>query len=120
MNAERGFTLLEVMIALAVFAVLSAACLSAVSGLTGQSARIEEKLLAVVLADNRANELRLYGERPRGNAPAERVQFAGRDFRVSTASAGQNLPGVHAVRITVTNAKGAPLHDLDAWLEAAP
>jgi len=59
MKAEKGFTLLEVMIALAVFATLSAAVTSASQFVLGQSARVEARLLAAWLADNHLTELKL-------------------------------------------------------------
>lgn len=59
MRAEKGFTLLEVMIALAIFATLAAAVMSASQYVLGQSARVEARLLAGWLADNHLSELHL-------------------------------------------------------------
>lgn len=51
MKAEKGFTLLEIMIALAVFATLAAALMSASQYVLGQSARVEARLFGAWLAD---------------------------------------------------------------------
>ena len=55
----RGFTLLEIMVALAVFATLAAAVLSASQYVLKQTSGVEERLFAAWLADNQLNELRL-------------------------------------------------------------
>ncbi|UVM05485.1 type II secretion system minor pseudopilin GspI [Pseudomonas laurylsulfatiphila] len=54
-----GFTLLEIMVALAVFATLAAAVLSASQYVVKQRGAVEARLFAAWLADNRLNELRL-------------------------------------------------------------
>ncbi|MBC3376076.1 type II secretion system minor pseudopilin GspI [Pseudomonas sp. SWRI92] len=55
----QGFTLLEVMIALAIFATLAAAVLSASQFVLKQSAGLEDRLFGAWLADNQLSELRL-------------------------------------------------------------
>ena len=55
----RGFTLLEIMVALAIFATLAAAVLSASQYVVKQTAGVEARVFAAWLADNRLNELRL-------------------------------------------------------------
>ncbi|MVW89987.1 type II secretion system minor pseudopilin GspI [Pseudomonas sp. PB101] len=58
-SAMGGFTLLEIMVALAVFATLAAAVLSASQYVVKQRGAVEARLFAAWLADNRLNELRL-------------------------------------------------------------
>jgi general secretion pathway protein I len=55
----RGFTLLEIIVALAVFSTLAAAVLSASQYVVKQTGAVEERLFAAWLADNHLNELRL-------------------------------------------------------------
>ncbi|MET3456869.1 type II secretion system minor pseudopilin GspI [Pseudomonas kilonensis] len=62
----RGFTLLEVMIALAIFATLAAAVLSASQFVLKQSAGLEDRLFGAWLADNQLSELRLQALTPPG------------------------------------------------------
>ena len=56
-SAMGGFTLLEIMVALAVFATLAAAVLSASQYVVKQRGAVENRLFAAWLADNRLNEL---------------------------------------------------------------
>ncbi|WP_150714728.1 type II secretion system minor pseudopilin GspI [Pseudomonas fluorescens] len=58
-SAMGGFTLLEIMVALTVFATLAAAVLSASQYVVKQRGAVEARLFAAWLADNRLNELRL-------------------------------------------------------------
>ncbi|CAH0237395.1 type II secretion system minor pseudopilin GspI [Pseudomonas brassicacearum] len=62
----RGFTLLEVVIALAIFATLAAAVLSASQFVLKQSAGLEDRLFGAWLADNQLSELRLQAASPPG------------------------------------------------------
>ncbi len=54
----RGFTLLEIMIALAVFAIASAALIKNASQSVRQAAVLEERVLAAWVAENELNALR--------------------------------------------------------------
>lgn len=54
-----GFTLLEIMVALAIFSTLAAAVLSASQYVVMQTRAVDERLFAAWLADNQLNELRL-------------------------------------------------------------
>jgi general secretion pathway protein I len=55
----EGFTLLEIMVALAIFATLAAAVLSASQYVVKQGGAVERRLFAAWLADNQLNELRV-------------------------------------------------------------
>ncbi len=55
---SRGFTLLEVMVALSIFALLSIALYSAAQHLASNSEGLTERSLMHWIADNRMNELR--------------------------------------------------------------
>jgi len=59
MAEQQGFTLLEVLIALAVFALLSTAVVSASGYVVSQQAGLHDRLLAAWLADNHLSELLL-------------------------------------------------------------
>lgn len=81
---QRGFTLLEVMVALTIFATLSMALFSAAQHLAGNSASLTERSLGQWLADNRLNELRA-GMHPAADGHAEeRITFAGRDWLLTS------------------------------------
>jgi len=74
-SAERGFTLLEVLVALSVFAVLAAAVTSASQHVLAQSQGVRDRLFASWIADNHLTELRLLAP------PAHRAPHAGDKFR---------------------------------------
>lgn len=82
MKAEKGFTLLEIMIALAIFATLAAAVMSASQYVLGQSARVEARLLAAWLADNHLGELELQAAPLVIGQRTLNVTYAQRDWRV--------------------------------------
>lgn len=79
---QRGFTLLEVMVALALFATLSIALFSAASHVARTSAALAERSLAQWLADNCLNELRARMRPATSGHDEERLAFAGRDWRL--------------------------------------
>ena len=59
MKRVQGFTLLEVLVALAIFALVAASVLSATARSLQTASRLEEKTLAMWIADNRLTELQL-------------------------------------------------------------
>lgn len=63
-QTERGFTLIEVLVALTIVAVALGACLRAVAAMTNNSQALQQKLYASWSAENRLAELRLAGVAP--------------------------------------------------------
>ena len=63
-SAQRGFTLLEVMIAVAIFAIVSAALIKNATQTVAQTRQIQERSLAYWIAENQLNEIR---SQPRGD-----------------------------------------------------
>lgn len=104
MKAEKGFTLLEVMIALAVFATLSAAVLSASSYVLGQSAGVEARLFAAWLADNHLSELQLQTPPVAQGRKTLAVSFAQRDWRIEQRIEPEPGSGLLRVELTVSPA----------------
>ena len=78
---ERGFTLLEVMVALAIVAISLAAGSRAASSVVNTSQRLSDVVLAQWCADNELTELRLMGQLPAvGKSPFACEQL-GRNFK---------------------------------------
>lgn len=75
----RGFTLLEIMLALAIFATLAAAVLTASRYVLTQSVAVEQRLFAAWLVDNRLNELQLQTGVTLGQ-DQQMVRMDGRDW----------------------------------------
>lgn len=84
-HAKRsGFTLLEVMIALAVFAITAIALLSQTNQSASQSLHLEEKAYALWIAENTLTELRLQPEWPPLGTEQNPVQMFDREWLVKT------------------------------------
>lgn len=101
--SQRGFTLLEVMVALAVFATLAAAVLSASQFVLRQSAQLEERLFGAWLIDNQLSELLLQGPPAPGRLRLER-RFAQRDWVLTQAVERTADPRLLKVELSVTRA----------------
>lgn len=80
MRRARGFTLLEVLVALAIFALVAASVLTASARSVRTAAQLEEKTLAMWVADNRMSELQLADAPPSDGRDQGQVAFAGRNW----------------------------------------
>jgi general secretion pathway protein I len=78
MRRNRGFTLLEVLVALAIFAVVAASVLSASARSLKTAARLEDKTFATWLADNRLQEIQLADSPPGLGREQGEEAYAGR------------------------------------------
>ena len=118
MKAESGFTLLEVMIALAIFAVLAASVLSASQFVVQQSGTLQERLFTTWLADNQLNELRLQAPPAKGRQQ-QSLRFDQREWRLEQIVTQASDPRLLKVEIVVRLGNGGPpLHHASAWLRA--
>ncbi|MBM3114813.1 type II secretion system minor pseudopilin GspI [Jeongeupia naejangsanensis] len=77
---DRGFTLVEVLVALAVLAIAMAAALRAVSASTDTAADLATRTLAGWVAQNRLAEIAARGEFPEPGRREGQSSMAGRDF----------------------------------------
>lgn len=97
----RGFTLLEVLVALAIFAVAAVALLTAQNAQLRTDNRLAEKSLAHWAALNRLAELQLQGGFPeigQGQSPA---RMGDRDWVVTTEVAATPSPDVRRLELSV-------------------
>lgn len=92
-SRSTGFTLIEVMVALAIFGV-------AVTSLTGtfqsninNSLRLKDKTLATWVAQNKLVELKFANQAPSTTKKSEKVEFANRPWIVET-SGEKTLQGI--------------------------
>ncbi len=117
-SQHRGFTLLEIMIALAVFAALAAAAMAAGQYALKQNARLEEQLCGAWLADNHLSELQL------GAAPAHGHEqfirhFDRRDWSVSQTVSPAADPRLLKVELSVSRSGSDRIvHHTTGWIDA--
>lgn len=81
MRRAGGFTLLEVLVALAIFALVAASVLTATARSLQTAARLEDKTLAMWIADNRLTELQLAQSPVADGREQGEVEFAGRRWQ---------------------------------------
>ena len=99
MKADRGFTLIEVLVALAIVAIGMAAVLGALSSSADTVSYLRDKTFAQWVALNRIANLRLSGQMtPVGNSDGD-TDFAGRNWHWRQEVTATEVPGV--VRIDV-------------------
>jgi len=88
---EKGFTLLEIMVALAVLALSGIALLGNVNQATNQMARLDEKLVALNVAEYALNAVLVEEKMPELGSEEEIAKLAERDWRVEiTVSETEN------------------------------
>lgn len=85
MKAPRGFTLIEVLVALAVIAITLAAGLQATGALTRAAVRQSDQWLAQICAENELTRLRLLRQLPGTGDSEVACEQAGRMLRVRLA-----------------------------------
>ncbi len=114
----RGFTLLEVVIALAIFATLAATMLSASQFVLKQSAGLEDRLFGAWLADNQLTELRLQTNTPVGQQRLNR-HLDRRDWVLQQRIAPTDDARVLQVDIQVSRAGSATVvHRTTGWIHS--
>lgn len=112
----RGFTLLEVMVALAIFATLATAVLSASQYVLKQTVGVEERLLAAWVADNQLSELRLQTAVAVGQQQWV-VHMDRRDWLLRQHISAENDPRLLKVDIKVSLFGGEQtLHRASGWI----
>jgi general secretion pathway protein I len=109
----RGFTLVEVLVALMVVAIGLAALMVAVSGTARSSAYLRDKTLAQWIALNRITEVRLNVTKFGQNTDKGELVFAGRTWHYDTRYFDTSIATMKRVDVRVyegdAKAKGNPL-----------
>lgn len=95
----HGFTLIEVMVALIIFAVLSVTLLTRLGDNIRAEQYLESKTFAGVIAENTLAELRIKEEWSAVSNRTETVNMAGQDWQVKTVVS--NTPNENLKRVDV-------------------
>ncbi|MGO9515218.1 MAG: type II secretion system minor pseudopilin GspI [Steroidobacteraceae bacterium] len=121
---SRGFTLVEVLVALMIVAIGLAALMTAVSGTARTSGYLRDKTLAQWIALNRLAEVRLTVNKIASttgqNTDAGQLDFANRTWHFDTRYFDTSIPGMKRVVVRVwagdAKTKGNPLAESASFL----
>lgn len=100
-NSQQGLTLIEVMVALVIFALAGTAILKSASDHLNSVGQIEDVTMASWVANNRLNQLQLYTPWPPKNNVKGSAEFADRTWYWQQTVTKTNDNDLRAVTITV-------------------
>lgn len=107
---QRGFTLLEIVVAVAVFAIVAVVIYGRTGDVLNQTGRLEQRTLATWIADNALTNLSLSRRQPGTALPAGRtsqqLRMAGREWRVDINVVATSQPTLERVDIEVRAGEG--------------
>ena len=120
-RSARGFTLIEVMIALLVFGLIATAAAEVGSQYISSYERIRDKTLAGWVADNRINEIRLEKSLPGISENAKDKDYGPFRWQVTTKVLATAEPKMRRVEVKVSRyregrSKPYPVHTLSAFV----
>jgi general secretion pathway protein I len=98
----KGFTLLEVLVALTVLAISALAVINQ----TGQSLRqlqqLEQKTVALIIAENQLNTLRIAEHWPATGRNSQTLNVAELQWQISTEVSNTNEPWLRKIEVSVS------------------
>ena len=101
MTEQRGFTLLEVMVAVTIFAAVAMTITDTSSMRINNLLSMHTSTLASFVAENRLTEIRIAGPAPAAGDSTDTVRMAGRDWYLYTHVEETQFPGVRRVEVAV-------------------
>ncbi|WP_237056251.1 type II secretion system minor pseudopilin GspI [Microbulbifer sediminum] len=116
-HPERGFTLVEVLVALVIFGVIAASVLKTMQDSVRHQALMEERLAASWVAQQALAEIRLRDDWPPLGEQTERVPQGAREWRVTARVESTSEERLRHIIIEVAAAGSeTPSLTLDAWV----
>jgi general secretion pathway protein I len=97
----RGFTLVEVVVALAIVAIGMLAVFKTIGDTTHNVTELRDRSFAAWIADNRITEMRISGEMPSVEQTAGEVEFAGRRWHWVTKVSQTQVQGLRRIDVSV-------------------
>ena len=104
----RGFTLIEMLVAIAIVGVIGAGISTAIGGMANQTRGLEQRSLANWIASNHLTRMRML-QRREAQSLAEgteqtRLVFADRQWEVETQIKTTDHPGIRRIEVSVFEA----------------
>ena len=93
-KSSQGFTLIEVIVALAIIAIGMAAVMTSVTANIGNAAALKERTIAHWVAMNKIAEMQVKKAYPRGRSSTETVEMAGVEWNVQVLKSDMRLSGL--------------------------
>lgn len=103
---QQGFTLIEMLAAVAILAIAMAAVISGLARYVDNTAYLREKTIALWVAHNRLTEIDLQPTWPELGKADGKLPMAGRDWKWQTEVKATEDPQLRRVDIEVTSADG--------------
>jgi len=121
MTRSRGFTLIEVLVALLVFGLIATAAAEVGSQYISSFERVRDKTLAGWIADNRINTLRLAEDLPGISENSTDTDYGSFRWRVTTAVKATAEPTMRRIEVSVAKytdgrSDPVPVHTLSAFV----
>ncbi|QKX18243.1 type II secretion system minor pseudopilin GspI [Microbulbifer sp. YPW1] len=115
-RSQRGFTLVEVLVALVIFGVIAASVLKTLQDSVRQQAALEQRLTANWVAQQALAEIRLRTDWPPLGKKTEKVSLADRDWEVSAEVKTTNEPKMRHIIVQVGMPEQPPILTIDSWV----
>jgi general secretion pathway protein I len=118
---SRGFTLIEVVVALAIVAIGMLAVFKTIGDTVHNVGDLRDRSFATWVADNRITEMRVSGEMPSVEETAGEVEFAGRSWHWVTTVSQTQVQGLRRIDVSVrrdTDPEDASLVRLSGFIGA--
>jgi general secretion pathway protein I len=97
----RGFTLIEVVVALAILGIGMLAVFKTIGDTVHNVDELRDRSLAEWIADNRITEVRISGEMPSVEETAGEVEFAGRQWHWVSKVSQTQVQGMRRIDVSV-------------------
>jgi general secretion pathway protein I len=107
MHTERGFTLVEVLVALAIFSLAAMALLRLQGAALTTTARLDDKTMAMIVARNRATEVQVAAPAPGFGSSAGTETNGGRQWQWTQDVMRTPDPRLQRIEIRVAGDDGS-------------
>ena len=118
-SVPRGFTLIEVMVAVAVVAIGMFAVFKTIGDTAGNIVYLRDRSMAEWIADNRITEIRLSGEYPSVDKTEGEIDYAGRNWHWVAVVSQTPVEGLRRIDMAVrrdADAEGSALVTLAGFV----